>query len=110
MSHTDLPEWVWNLLDALDQYEDEHPVLFRETTRGTYERAACFGHLANNIIPSEVHDVAALMRWRNRSRDPWIKEQAWHEGFDSCIEEHRKQREDPSYPMGRSNPYDQVPF
>jgi hypothetical protein len=46
---TDLPEWVWNLLDALAAYEDEHPILYRlgdSAPDGAvgYERASCFGH------------------------------------------------------------------
>lgn len=85
-------------------------MLLRETARGVYESVPCFGHLVQGVIPSEVVDIAAMMRSRNRERDIWIKSNAWDEGFTACANEHIKQRQDPNYPMTRPNPYEQVPF
>ncbi len=107
---TDLPEWVWDLVDHLAEYEEVHPILWQQKPDDTYIRAECFGHIAAGIIPSALLEVAALMRARARRRDPWIKEQAWDEGFTACVEEYRKQREDPSHPLGRPNPHRVVPF
>jgi len=60
-----LPEWVWRLLEALDEYEDEHPVLFRETARGDFAKADC-PHSAGvlNHIPPEVMAIVEAMRAR----------------------------------------------
>ncbi|UAJ78332.1 hypothetical protein IT072_13800 [Leifsonia sp. ZF2019] len=33
----------------------------------------------------------------------------WDDGFTACAHEHMKQREDPTYPIHRPNPYRQEP-
>lgn len=63
----DLPEWVWNLLDALSDYEDEHPILYRMTADEdiAYARAGCFGHFLserNAWPPREVQNLAEFRR------------------------------------------------
>lgn len=67
---TDLPDWVWNLLDAIERYEDEHPILYRLGSNDTdgalaYERALCFGGYLgehNAWPPREVTDAAHFRR------------------------------------------------
>jgi hypothetical protein len=34
-----------------------------------------------------------------------IAERAWDEGFTACAHEHMRQRDDPSHPITRVNPY-----
>lgn len=36
---------------------------------------------------------------------PKAKREAWDEGFTACGAEFARQRTDPQYPIGRSNPY-----
>lgn len=65
---TELPEWVWDLLDALAAYEDEHPMLYRMTIDDkdiAYERAECFGSRLTERKawpPREVSDAAEFRR------------------------------------------------
>ena len=60
---TDLPDWVWQLLVNLDYYEDTHPLLYRMTDPDAYERTACAqGAGLLNCVPSEIWDVARLLR------------------------------------------------
>lgn len=67
-AHHDLPEWVWRLVEALEQYEGEHPKLFRESwQRDGYDPYPCFGPQFKAIVPADVRDAAELMR-RRRTR------------------------------------------
>lgn len=62
---TEFPEWVWSLLDALDEYEDAHPMLYRMTDVDRYERAECFGAFLNARKawpPRDVQDAAKFRR------------------------------------------------
>lgn len=62
---TNLPEWVWRLLEALDEYEDEHPVLYRENARGDFVKAVCpYGSGVLNHIPDDVRPALDAMRNR----------------------------------------------
>ena len=110
MEVRDLPEWVWDLVDRLAEYEEVHPVLWQQKPDDSYIRAECASAIAGAIIPAEVLEVAALMRERNRRRDPWVKSQAWDEGWSAFAEQDRLQRADPSHPITRVNPHEEVPF
>lgn len=67
---TDLPEWVWTLLDAVSRYEDEHPMLYRLTDNATdgsleYSRAECFGAFLsehNAWPPRQMQELAEFRR------------------------------------------------
>lgn len=64
MSSTDLPAWVWDLIDALDAYEEEHPLLYMNNWKSQWVRTECFGKRAEGIIPAEIRDAARLARQR----------------------------------------------
>lgn len=66
---SNLPEWVWQLLEALDQYEDEHPSLYFEHYSGEWRRWPCFGSIAEEIVPADVMRMASTMRER-KARTP----------------------------------------
>lgn len=62
---TEAPDWVWNLLDALAAYEDEHPILYRMTASDVYERWPCFGAFLSERKawpPRDVQDAAKFRR------------------------------------------------
>jgi hypothetical protein len=62
---TELPEWVWDLLDAVSRYEDEHPLLYRMTASDQYERTICFGGYLSEVKawpPRAVQDAAEFRR------------------------------------------------
>lgn len=62
---TDLPTWVWELLDALNAYEAEHPILYRMTASDEFERAQCFGSFLSESDawpPREISEAAAFRR------------------------------------------------
>lgn len=62
---TELPDWVWALLDAVATYEDEHPMLYRLVDVDKYERESCFGSYLseqNAWPPRSVMDVAEVRR------------------------------------------------
>ena len=62
---SDLPEWVWQLVEALEQYEDEHPKLFRQSWQHDgYDPYPCFGSQFEEIVPREIRATAELMRRR----------------------------------------------
>jgi hypothetical protein len=63
VSHTDLPEWVWELVASLSRYEDEHPILYTMTDADVYERTPCPDGLTG-LIPREVREVAELLASR----------------------------------------------
>lgn len=63
MAHTDLPEWVWELVASLSRYEDEHPPLYRMTDSAEYERTPCPDGLTG-LIPRDVREVAELLASR----------------------------------------------
>lgn len=70
---TEVPEWVWDLLDALAAYEDEHPILYRMTDEAAYERWSCFGaYLSERKAwpPREVRDAAEFRRHIRRELTP----------------------------------------
>lgn len=75
---TELPEWVWNLLDAVAAYEEEHPILYRlddNPTDGSleYVRASCFGsYLTDREAwpPREMQDAAEFRRHLLRETTP----------------------------------------
>lgn len=75
---TDLPEWVWNLLDALAAYEDEHPTLYRLDSNANgdgldYNRALCFGGFLTDRKawpPRDVQDAAEFRRQVLRDHTP----------------------------------------
>ena len=66
---TDLPDWLWTLLDALDEYEHDHPLLYAYETNAEggleYVRTACFGAFLTEREawpPREVTDAAYFRR------------------------------------------------
>lgn len=61
-----LPQWVWDLVRAIERYEEEHPPLYRmgDYKDGVlqYDRAQCIeaaGVL--KIIPADVRDKARVL-------------------------------------------------
>jgi hypothetical protein len=60
---TDLPEWVWQMVERIQQYEDEHPKLFRETEDG-YSITECLGLSLEQIIPPPIWQAGEVMRAR----------------------------------------------
>jgi hypothetical protein len=64
---TEMPDWMWDLLDALRDYENEHSPLYRYTGEGKdgYERAECFGAFLTDRTawpPREMQDAAEFRR------------------------------------------------
>ena len=76
---TELPDWLWALLDALAEYEHDHPPLYRfadDPTDGKpeYVRAQCFGSFLSERKawpPREIWDAAEFRRHvlRNSTTD-----------------------------------------
>lgn len=61
-----LPQWVWDLVMAIDRYEDEHPPLYRydryEGDTAMYEPVPCpEGEGVYKHIPREVHLQARVL-------------------------------------------------
>ena len=65
-SLTELPEWVWDLLDALAAYEDEHGPLYRYTggDGDGYERTGCFGAYLGGRSAWPPQEVTAAAEFR----------------------------------------------
>lgn len=63
MFNADLPEWVWDLVMGLQQFEDEHPQFFRSVSGG-YEVADCGHQTLLNTVPDEVRFAATVLRHR----------------------------------------------
>lgn len=65
MDMADLPEWVWQVVEATQKYDDEHPPLYRAsyTTNG-YESTECLDGILAPLIPTEVWQAAQVMRAR----------------------------------------------
>jgi len=65
MSLTELPEWVWQVVEATQKYDDEHPPLYRSSyTTDGYESTQCLDSILEPLIPAEVWDAARVMRSR----------------------------------------------
>lgn len=66
MNMTDLPEWVWQVIEATQKYDDEHPTLLREMwgPNGGYDQYPCLDSILEPIIPPEVWQAAQVMRAR----------------------------------------------
>lgn len=63
--YRNLPQWVWELLDAIDTYEDEHAPLFRMTTAGTYRPAQCIGSYLSDrdaLVPADAQEAAKFRK------------------------------------------------
>jgi hypothetical protein len=57
---TDIPDWVYDLVAGIHRYEDEHPLLYRMTTSGKYERTPCVDGLTS-LIPRDISDATELL-------------------------------------------------
>jgi predicted RNA-binding Zn-ribbon protein involved in translation (DUF1610 family) len=63
--YRNLPQWVWELLDAIDTYEDEHAPLFRMATTGAYQPAQCIGSYLSDreaSVPADVQEAAKFRK------------------------------------------------
>ena len=69
MSMSDLPEWVWQVIEATQQYDEEHPMLWRQEPGGGYNTVRCLDSILEPLIPEQVWDAARVMRAR-RERAP----------------------------------------
>jgi hypothetical protein len=69
MSMADLPEWVWQVVEATQKYDDEHPLLFRELPGGGYDQVHCLDSVLKPLIPAEVWQAAQVMRERRARLD-----------------------------------------
>jgi hypothetical protein len=65
---SDLPEWVWDLVDVLDRYSDEHPPLYRMNVKAEYERTPCLCDPISKIIPRDVRNTAEVCRIRQLAK------------------------------------------
>ena len=95
-----LPGWVWDVIDAAEKFEDEHPPLVR---RGddSGEPWPCLGEQLLGIIPDDVREAAAIHRERIRQ----IKADVWDQGFQDRYEEEKRCEADPARYFRRDNPY-----
>lgn len=59
--------------------------------------------LAEDDIKTIDFAYQQLLRGANTLRS--ATEAAWDEGFSACATEHMRQRQDPDYPITRTNPY-----
>lgn len=62
---TGLPAWVWELLDALDIWEEEHPKFFRMSDSPdevTYEQTSCGRDRWYSVVPKEAWDSLEIRR------------------------------------------------
>jgi hypothetical protein len=50
----DLPVWVYDMVMAMQQRADEHPVLFVQLPDDTYVRADSCGCASLGLVPAEV--------------------------------------------------------
>ena len=64
MTMTDLPEWVWQVVEATQKYDDEHPPLFRSFATGGIDQYQCLDSILEPLIPAEVWQAASVMRAR----------------------------------------------
>jgi hypothetical protein len=65
---SDLPEWVWDLVDMLDRYSGEHPPLWAMNIKAEYERTPCLCDPVSKIIPREVREAAEVYRTRQLAK------------------------------------------
>lgn len=106
MAHPVLPDWLWELIDRIDDYEDTHPALYAQHAGSDeWMPTPCLGERMLTIIPFDVMLAARVMQERNRTRDVTLKAAAWDDGFTACAHEHMKQRDDSTYALTRVNPH-----
>jgi hypothetical protein len=59
----ELPSWVWDLIEALHRYEDEHPPLYREGPGPDgYVRAGCVSGILDELVPARVRGAVRAYR------------------------------------------------
>lgn len=59
-----LPGWVWELLEALVEYEDVHPTLLSESAGTAYVPYPCFHSKVKHLIPESAWYAASVMAHR----------------------------------------------
>lgn len=61
---TELPEWVWRVVEQTQAYDEEHPTLLRQMPDGSYDSAQCLDGILHSLIPDHVWQAARVMRAR----------------------------------------------